>query len=90
MIDPTPDQVRAARGLLGLSQQQLATAAGVSRRAVQMYELSTEGSRSRTGRKVRDALEAAGVVFLQAGEPSPDGGRGVRLSRPVAAPSGRP
>jgi transcriptional regulator with XRE-family HTH domain len=88
MIDPTPDQVRAARGLLDLSQQQLATAAGVSRRSVQMYELGTGGAR--TGRKVRDALEAAGVVFLQAGEPSPDGGPGVRLSRPVAAPSGRP
>ena len=57
--------VSAARALLGWNQQQLADAAGVSAITVKRLEGSNETFQARfdTVMKVKDAVEAAGVVF---------------------------
>ena len=62
-------QIRAARALLGWSQQRLADEAGVAAITVKRLEGSEETFQARfeTVMKVKDAVEAAGVVF-RAGE----------------------
>ena len=70
-------QIRAARGLLGISAIELAQLSGVTWRTVQRFE-SANGvppSRSGTLERVKVALEQAGIDFI--GDPlrSP----GVRL-----------
>jgi transcriptional regulator with XRE-family HTH domain len=58
-------QIRAARALLGWSQQRLAHEAGVSAITVKRLEGSEETFQARfeTVMKVKDAVEGAGVVF---------------------------
>ncbi|WP_374308239.1 helix-turn-helix domain-containing protein [Methylocella sp.] len=66
--------------MLGWSQERLATASGLSGPTVKRFE--TEGARvsDEAVAKMRSALEAAGVIFLDEGEMR-DGGPGVRLRR---------
>ena len=74
-------QIRAARALLGWSQQRLADEAGVSAITVKRLEASDEVFQARfeTVMKIKAAVEAAGVVF-RTGE---DGLiHGVGLRRP--------
>lgn len=74
-------QIRAARALLGWSQQRLADEAGVSAITVKRLEGAEETFQARfeTVMKVKEAVEAAGVVF-RAGE---DGlVHGVSLRKP--------
>ena len=76
-------QIRAARALLGWSQQRLANEAGVSAITVKRLEASDETFQARfeTVMKVKAAVEAAGVVF-RAGE---DGLiHGVSLRKPAS------
>ncbi len=70
-------QVKAARALLGWSQQQLAATSGVSWPTVKRLEVEdgTLGGRADTGEKMRRALEAAGIEFTDGNEP------GVKLRR---------
>jgi transcriptional regulator with XRE-family HTH domain len=72
-------QVKAARALLGWSQEDLAAAAGVSVPTVKRLEAGQGvlGGRAETGRKIRTAIEAAGVEFIH----EKDGGPGVRLGK---------
>jgi transcriptional regulator with XRE-family HTH domain len=58
-------QIRAARALLGWSQQKLADEAGLSAITVKRLEASEESFQARfeTVMKVKNAVEAAGVVF---------------------------
>jgi transcriptional regulator with XRE-family HTH domain len=58
-------QIRAARALLGWSQQRLADAAGLSAITVKRLEAADETFQARfeTVMKVKAAVEAAGVVF---------------------------
>ena len=73
-------QIRAARALLGLSQNQLSDLAGIGVRTVKRIELADELSGSaRTNWKIQKALEAAGVEFIPAEEGK---GPGVRLRKP--------
>ena len=74
---PNAQQIRAARGLLGWSARELAQRAGVHLTTVQRMERSKGEVRAtvHTLSKVRRALEAAGVEFLNGNH----GGRGVRL-----------
>ncbi len=78
-------QIRAGRGLLGLTSRQLAARAGVSWTTVKRFEAVTGIPPSRRGTlaKVGAALEHAGVEFL--GDPitSP----GVRLRNVPSSPS---
>src|SRR4051794_20320666 len=73
----TSAQSRAARGLLGWSQQALADRAGVG--IMTIHQLEKDGSQPRrsTLDVVRRALEAAGVEFIDEN----GGGAGVRLRR---------
>lgn len=72
-------QIRAARGLLGISALELAQAAGVPHRTVQRLETGTgiPDYRSGTLDRLKSALEREGIEFI--GDPltSP----GVRLKR---------
>ncbi|WP_312162908.1 helix-turn-helix transcriptional regulator [Phenylobacterium sp.] len=74
----TPRQIRAARGLLGWSQQELADKAIVSVNAINRLERGQVDPRVSTLAAVEKALARAGVEFLAAGER----GEGVRLARP--------
>jgi DNA-binding XRE family transcriptional regulator len=74
----SPAQLRAARALLELSREDVAAAAGVTAAAVAAAEDGEVGEAARLA--IRQALEAAGIVFLAVGE-APDGGAGVRLRR---------
>jgi len=74
----TGTQVRAARALLAWSQGELAQRAGTSLPTIKRIE-STGNEPSgtvRTNEKIRAAVEAAGIVFIDADN---DGGRGVRM-----------
>ena len=73
----TAAQIRAARGLLNLSQGQLAEMAGLGIATVKRIEASSEVRGAATTLwKIQAALEAAGIEFLPAQEGS---GLGVRL-----------
>lgn len=76
-----PAQCRAARGLLGWSQDELTVAVGssVSKRTIVRFERGETNPHPRTLEAIRFALEAAGIDFLSAGPYQGDGGPGVRL-----------
>ena len=57
-------QIRAARGLLGISQQALADAANVSMTVISRLERDDTDARISTLRAVKDALEAVGIEFV--------------------------
>lgn len=72
-------QIRAARALLGWSQQELADRAILSLNAVKRLEGGRGDPRMSTVAAVRTALEAAGIRFLAADEAK---GEGVRVAAP--------
>jgi len=74
------NQVKAARALLGWSQETLAAKSGVSWPTIKRLEAADGnlGGRASTVGAIQATLEAAGVVFLAAGDVV-DGGPGVRL-----------
>jgi transcriptional regulator with XRE-family HTH domain len=76
----TPEQCRAARALLGWSQDELRTQAAVHKRTVAGLERGeAHERRDATLDKIRKALESAGVEFIEDGT---DGrGAGVRFKR---------
>lgn len=76
----TPRQIRAARALLGWSQQQLADKAIVSLNAVTRLEKGKVDTRLSTLSAIEKALIKAGVEFL----PADLKGEGVRLRSPKA------
>lgn len=63
---------------LGWSWSQLSDAADVSRGTLARF-FQGEELKSSTVDAIRAALEAAGVGFISEGEPSAEGGAGVRL-----------
>jgi DNA-binding XRE family transcriptional regulator len=65
----TGRHVAAARGLLAMTQSDLAAAAGVTRQTLIDWEAGTRIPRSDTVDKVRDALERRGIEFSNGGEP---------------------
>lgn len=71
-------QIRAARALLGWSQQDLADKAVLSETAVLKLETERADTRTSTIIKVRKALEDAGIEFIERA----DGAMGVLL-RPL-------
>ena len=79
----TAAQCRAARGLLGWNQQDLAKHAGVG--IVTVHQLETEVSQPRraTLEVIRRAFESAGVKFIDEN----GGGPGVRLKKAAAKSS---
>ena len=73
----TPEQSRAARGLLDWSQQQLADAAQVGLSTVRDFEKGRRTPIPANLTAIRSTLEAAGVEFI----PENGGGPGVRLRK---------
>ena len=73
----TPEQSRAARGLLAWSQQELADQAGVGIVTVHQLEAGTTQPRRATLEVIRRAFESAGVEFIDEN----GGGPGVRLRK---------
>ena len=63
----TSRQVRAARALLGWTQELLADRALVALTALKRLESNRLSVRDATREAVRKALEAAGIVFLSSG-----------------------
>lgn len=71
-----PEQLRAGRALIGLSQAELAKRVGVSTMTVKRAEGAGQPVPSpETVGKIRAALEGAGVIFIAQN----GGGPGVRL-----------
>jgi transcriptional regulator with XRE-family HTH domain len=60
---PSPDQCRAARGLLDWSRAQLSKRSGVSVRAIAAFELRENTLISANRKVIRQAFERAGVEF---------------------------
>ena len=79
----TGAQLRAARGLIGWSQKELAERADVAFTTVQRVERDNGmfGGNVKTVLKLKGALERAGVEFIDA---DADKGPGVRLAHPRA------
>lgn len=74
------EQIRAARGLLGWSQTQLAEAAGRSLPTIKRLEREAEDGPAVSDdvrEAVRKALEKAGIEFI----PENGGGAGVRMKK---------
>lgn len=64
---PRPEQVRAARSLLGWSQQNLAEKAGVAVSTVADFERGQRNLVPNNALAIRQALEAVGVLFTETG-----------------------
>ena len=73
--DILPAQVRAARALLGMTQDQLSYASALPKRTIARVELGTGAPRTSTLAAIRAALETAGVEFTNGDEP------GVKLRK---------
>ncbi|ARQ08623.1 helix-turn-helix domain-containing protein [Rhizobium etli] len=71
-------QCRAARALLGWSQDQLAAASKVAKATIANFEAGKRAPYERTLQDIRESLESAGVQFI----PENGGGVGVRLAKP--------
>jgi transcriptional regulator with XRE-family HTH domain len=72
----TPQQCRAARGLLDWTQEKLAERAGVSRGTVRDFENGQHELHRGSAAVIRGALEAAGVILL---DPDQETGHSLRL-----------
>jgi DNA-binding XRE family transcriptional regulator len=75
----TPAQCRGARGLLDMTQVELAAASEVSLRTIVHFEANQRTPVPAVMTAIRGALEDAGVEFI----PENGGGAGVRLKRAV-------
>lgn len=73
----SPAQCRAARGLLGWNQMELAERAGVGIVTIRLLEAGSHAPRRATLDVVRRAFEDAGVQFIDEN----GGGPGVRLRK---------
>jgi hypothetical protein len=71
----TASQCRAGRALVEWSQQQLSQAASIDLHTVADFEKRFRAADETTRRRLRAALEAAGVIFI----PENGGGAGARL-----------
>ncbi|MEI9422218.1 helix-turn-helix transcriptional regulator [Mesorhizobium sp. Cs1299R1N1] len=73
----TAGQLRAARGLIGWSQQDLAEKAEVGRATIADFEAGKRAPYATTLGRLQETLIAAGVEFI----PENGGGAGVRLRK---------
>jgi transcriptional regulator with XRE-family HTH domain len=78
----TAEQLRAARSLLGWNQYRLAEASGLAIATIRRMEGNRGPLRSSAANvlKAQQALENAGVIFIDQNE---EGGPGVRLKNHI-------
>ncbi|MCZ7463533.1 helix-turn-helix transcriptional regulator [Rhizobium rhizogenes] len=77
----TAAQIKAARALVGLTQDDIAKATELSVQTIKRMEsVGTERSTAGNVDAVKKALQTAGVMFLEDGEAT-SGGPGVRLAK---------
>jgi transcriptional regulator with XRE-family HTH domain len=76
----SPEQCRAARGLLDWTQEELAEMAKVSRSTIRDFENGRHSLHASTADQVVEALERGGAVLIPPGKAGP----GVRLQKPVS------
>jgi transcriptional regulator with XRE-family HTH domain len=81
----TSEQIRAARAMLRIEQRDLAEKSGVSLETIKRIERTPGPISAYTGTldKLRQALESAGIEFMNGGQP------GVRLTSTAGKQSGR-
>ncbi|KZY32283.1 transcriptional regulator [Roseovarius sp. HI0049] len=73
----TPEQLRAARALLGISQADIADMTGRTTKTIRRAETDADAVAAATIAAIRAALEDAGVEFIAEN----GGGPGVRLRK---------
>lgn len=73
----TPEQVRAARALLGLSQEDVAAKIGASTKTIRRAETKENAVSASAIAAIRSALEDSGVEFIEEN----GGGAGVRWKK---------
>jgi len=78
MTQISPATCRAARGLVDLTQKQLAEAASVGLSTVKAFEAGGSTPMVNNLKAMQTALEALGVEFTNGGQP------GVRMRKPGA------
>lgn len=88
----TSAQLRAARALLGVGQQELAELSSLSVPTIQRMEASDGVVRCTVDSlmKLVSALDTAGIELIAEGAASARGGRGVRLKEPESADAASP
>ena len=86
----TAAQMRAARALAGIDQKALAELSGLSVPTIQRMESSEGVVRGNVDSlmKLIAALDQVGIVLISDNQPSPGGGRGVRLKTPKESGQG--
>jgi transcriptional regulator with XRE-family HTH domain len=75
----SPELCRAARALLGWSQQELATRACVARKTIADFELGRVTPQSRTLREIVATFDAGGIELLPAEEHVSRGGSALEM-----------
>lgn len=78
----TPEQIRAARVVVGLGVRELAEQAGMTPFTVTRFETGKGRMHPNNLAKVRTVLEQAGVTFL----PDDGSGYGIRWRKPEGSP----
>lgn len=73
----SPAQCRAARALVGWSEDDLSSAAKIAKKTIADFEAGTLSPSARILQDVKRSLEDAGVLFI----PENGGGVGVRLAK---------
>jgi len=73
----TPEQIRGARAMLGMTQSDLAQRAGISTTGLNNIERGHADPKASTLRAIETALRDAGVIFIDQNGNGP----GVRLAR---------
>lgn len=73
----TPEQIRGARAMLGITQADLAHRAGISTTGLNNIERGHADPKTSTLRAIEAALREAGVIFIAEN----GGGPGVRLAK---------
>ncbi|RWX75793.1 DNA-binding protein [Neorhizobium lilium] len=86
----TAPQLRAARALLGLSIEDIASVSGLSADAIQEAEADQVHGEPEVIERLRTLLESKGVLFLGAGEEDAGAGPGVRLRQTLQDEGIRP
>lgn len=84
MPDISIQLCRAARGILGWSQADLAVKSGVARSAIAGFEAGNSAPTPRTLRDIAAAFEAAGVLFIDPVEGVHQGAVGLKWGADAA------